>query len=136
MKHIGFYGGSSIVELGNAEEMFLFLTFLQQSAESLEEIEVITRLFKKYLRLQDLDVMLNFLNKLCGENKNNNYDRYVEGLMHCIISAKGFYEDWNIYKSVKVLPTDMPDFMTERDRPLEDYEHLHVNDQPFWLRHQ
>lgn len=135
MKHIGFYGGSSIVELERVNEMIDFLAFLEQRATSVQEKEVVKRLYHKYLRFEDLDVALSLLENL-NKKDVGKFDRYVNGLMHCVISAKGFYEDWNVYKPVKILPTDMPDFMEERDRPLVSYDMLKNDEPPYWVKYQ
>ncbi|WP_338805017.1 hypothetical protein WDV76_07905 [Xenorhabdus griffiniae] len=64
------------------------------------------------------------------------FQKYFEWLEHCIISAKGFYEDFGTYSPVKVIVTDIPYCITEIDRSLEEYDFLGANELPFWLRYE
>lgn len=137
MKHIGFCGGSSIVELGSASDMAVFFDCLNKHAGNARDKKIASRLYKKYVYQDDLEETLLFINgfsvNLARELKEK-YSKYIEGIEFCIKSAQGFYEDWSIYKPVRVVVTDMPDYMIDRERPVEEYDKLGPNDPPFWLR--
>ncbi|MFE8099931.1 hypothetical protein RBA63_09840 [Brenneria goodwinii] len=152
MKHIGFCGGSSIFELGSASDMSNFFSLLRNNARDKRDKELIEQIYLRYIRFCDIEQSLCVIKKLQEElqkqnddfnndiitMKDNNsitdFSKYFEGIIYCIESAKAFYEDWGVYKPVKIVVTDMPEFMTHRDRPLEQYDVLAPSDPPFWLR--
>ena len=137
MKNIGFYGGSSIVELGPIPEMVSFFSVLNANVSGIRDQEIIDRLYQRYLRLNDLEDASRLFKKVFNdspEQVKKTYAKYFDGFEHCVRSALGFYEDWNIYKPVKIVITDMPGFMVERDRSIEQYDALGPDDLPFWLR--
>ncbi|NBF08441.1 hypothetical protein [Pseudomonas sp. Fl4BN1] len=163
MKRVGFQGGSSIFELGTASDMVCFFSVLREKAGLLKvELFLLDRLFRSYLRLEELEgtriLMLkskeslsnvagsvaalealgwemesSSLNIACS-NFAEVFIKYFDGFEYCVESALGFYEDWGIYKPVRTVVCDMPDYMVEKLRPLEDYDNLAPNDLPFWLR--
>ena len=58
--------------------------------------------------------------------------KYFENFDYCVESAKVFFKSWNIYQPVRTVVADLPDFMTDKKRPLDQYEAL--EGKPFWLR--
>jgi len=134
MSNIGFYGGSSIVELGSSSEMSDFLARLRDFASNDKELMVINELYYKYVPLNKLDELKNLIERVINNLSGTEKSEYFDGLMHCIESAQGFYEDWGIYKPVKVVKTGLPDFFEDRDRPQEEYDRLKPNELPFWQR--
>ncbi|MQL48943.1 hypothetical protein GEA64_13650 [Photorhabdus khanii] len=137
MKHIGFYGGSSIVELGSASEMAHFFSVLNKQIHDVNDQKILSQFYQKYLHLHELEEASSLMTQLrqgLSEELKYRFFRYFEGMEHCIKSAQGFHEDWGIYKPVRIVITGMPDFMTDRDRPLEQYDALGPHDPPFWSR--
>ncbi|MBP1132003.1 MULTISPECIES: hypothetical protein [Serratia] len=137
MKHIGFYGGSSIVELGYPSDMVGFFSILNEKVNDKEDECLLAQLYLRYIHFNDLDKtysLITKLRKLLPKDVEQRFFKYFDGIEHCIKSAKGFYEDWNIYKPVRIVVTDMPDFMVHRDRVVEEYDALASDDTPFWLR--
>ncbi|WP_338884452.1 hypothetical protein [Xenorhabdus sp. TH1] len=138
MKHIGFYGGSSIVELGSSADMAEFFNLLNQCVEDIEGKKLLSQFYLRYLPFEDLNNMLSLIKDQDNFSGNllQKFQKYFEGLEHCIISAKGFYEDFGTYSPVKVIVTDIPYCITEIDRSLEEYDSLGENELPFWLRYE
>ncbi|EBR1860126.1 hypothetical protein BS860_22275 [Salmonella enterica] len=137
MKHIGFYGGSSIVELGYPSDMVSFISLLNENINNKEDEYLLTQLYLRYVHFEDLDktyLLIKTIRELLPKDVEQSFFKYFDGLEHCIKSAKGFYEDWGIYKPVKIVVTDMPDFMGHRERAVEEYDALTSDDLPFWLR--
>ncbi|MCW7547662.1 MULTISPECIES: hypothetical protein [Photorhabdus] len=137
MKHIGFYGGSSIVELGSASEMTYFFSILNEQIHDINDRKILSQFYQKYLHLHELEEASSLITQLrqrLSKEQECRFFKYFEGIEHCIKSAQGFHGDWGIYKPVRIVITDMPDFMTDRDRPLEQYDALSPDDPPFWLR--
>jgi len=48
-------GGSSMVELGTASEMIDFFNFLNKKLEGSESNEISSRLYSKYIKLEQLE---------------------------------------------------------------------------------
>ncbi len=55
MKHIGFYGGSSIVELGYPSDMIEFISILNKNVLDKEDGYLLEQLYLRYVHLKDLD---------------------------------------------------------------------------------
>ncbi|WP_391529710.1 hypothetical protein [Photorhabdus akhurstii] len=137
MKHIGFYGGSSIVELGSVSEMTQFFSVLNEQIHDINDRKILFQFYQKYLHLYELETASSLVTQLqqkLSKEQKCRFFKYFEGIERCIKSAQVFHEDWGIYKPVRIVITDMPDFMTDRDRPLEQYDALGPDDPPFWLR--
>lgn len=49
-------------------------------------------------------------------------------------SALSFFDEFGVYQPVKITASDMPEFVIEKKRPLEEYNTLRDNEEPFWLR--
>lgn len=135
MKKVGFMGGSSIFETGTIQEMIDFFDYLLGLNTSSAEKDLIDRLYKKYIRYQELDCFENFVIGL--KNSSNlelNYTKYFDAILTCIESAKIFYNSWDIYQPLKVGFTDVPYCIDDKNRPHELYDALAEDDLPFWLR--
>jgi hypothetical protein len=62
------------------------------------------------------------------------FKRYFVNFGKAKKSAEAFLEDFNIYRPLRVLPSDIPAMFIEGDRPLSEYDALGPTDPPFWLR--
>lgn len=163
MKLVGFQGGSSVFELGVTTDMYCFFSLIKERI-GLDEREkfLVDRLFRKYLRFDGLDnatalilkikislsevpcdtaVLKKFgwskeesLLKIECENFAEMFERYFESYEHCVKSAKYLYDDWGLYRPVKVSCSEEPFFTLENLRPLEDYDNLALDSLPFWMR--
>ncbi|MQL48942.1 hypothetical protein GEA64_13640 [Photorhabdus khanii] len=49
-------------------------------------------------------------------------------------SAESFLNTFKIYQPVKIVISDLPWFIDDKNRPLEQYDALGPHDPPFWLR--
>lgn len=136
MRHIGFMGGSSLVELGTASEMIEFLDFFNKKMEDHENNEISSRLYNKYIKLEQLEKLDSIVKdiKLALSPDEDKYLKYLSGIELCIESAKTFYNSWGIYQPLKITVTDAPYYIEDKNRPLEQYDILKPNESPFWLR--
>ncbi|MDE8558615.1 hypothetical protein [Pantoea vagans] len=136
MRHIGFMGGSSLVELGTASEMIDFLDFLNTKMEDHESNEISRRLYNKYIKFEQLEKLDSIVKniKLELSSDEGKYFKYLSGIETCIESAKMFYNSWKIYQPLKVAVTDAPYYIEDKNRPLEQYDVLKPDETPFWLR--
>lgn len=57
---------------------------------------------------------------------------YFEKIIQAKESAESFYNSFNIYQPVRILVSDMPEFITDKKRSLDQYDTL--EGKPFWLR--
>ncbi|WP_167450539.1 hypothetical protein [Xenorhabdus ehlersii] len=53
MKHIGFHGGSSMVELGSSADMMEFFNLLNQGVDNIGEQKLLSQFYLRYLRIQE-----------------------------------------------------------------------------------
>ncbi|MEI7073916.1 hypothetical protein WCU79_17925, partial [Pectobacterium versatile] len=66
------------------------------------------------------------------------FHRYFEAFLECAESAELNYHLFNShqgyeYEAVKVVISDLPWFIEDKNRPLEQYDALGPDDMPFWL---
>ncbi|KGM27773.1 hypothetical protein [Photorhabdus akhurstii] len=67
------------------------------------------------------------------------FSRYFSAFLECLESAEVMYEEFKSYpdyqyEPLKVVITDMPLYLDDQHRPLEQYDALSPDDPPFWLR--
>lgn len=136
MKNIGFMGGSSLVELGDASDMVDFFDFFTRKLKLCGDDELSDRLYRKYIKLEQLERLDLIVKKLKAtlSSDEGKYLKYLSGIETCIESAELFYKSWDIYQPIKVAVTDVPYYIDDKNRPLEQYDALTPDDPPFWLR--
>lgn len=163
MKRVGFHGGSSIFEVGSASDMECFFSLIRNVAGDLKDNNIFTdRLYRRYIRQSDIDefesgikilehifsnmeVSAELLEKIGlahqvsslnidFNNMADVFQDYFRGIEHCFVSAKVFYADWGVLKPLRVVFTEMPWYLEDKNRPLADYDELGNNAIPFWLR--
>lgn len=110
---------------------------IREKAElSVNDLLMLDQMFRRYLRLEDLKVATMFVLKFkeclsgisgciielesLGWGLNNScldatclsytevFTKYFDGFECCFESAKGFCEDWGVYKPVRTIVCDMP----------------------------
>lgn len=122
-----------MVELGSATEMIDFFEYIKKY----EDNELLDRLYKKYVRFEELDetaLMVRKLKEGLSSDVEEKFSKYLSGIETCIESAKMFYNSWGIYQPVKAGVTDVPEYIQDKNRPQEQYDVLSPDDPPFWLR--
>jgi len=164
MKNVGFCGGNSILEIGPVADMQAFFYGIQIAALRLppgEDSTILTdRLYKRYLRLDELDQATHILQKIqkimqqiptkrvdWGDFKwDKSYtkldkskktlaellERYFNSAYNIISAAQHFEKIFKEYTPVMTAVTDLPRVITDRDRPLAEYDALEGD--PIWLR--
>lgn len=162
MKNVGFYGGSSLRELGPSADVALFFecldTYVAKGSGSWDLLK--DRLYRRYLKEDELNEasalmrkvkeafaelpsssvdwgnLLNVPNQTRLDPHQSNlmqvFFSYFEAFDYCVESAIVFLKSWNIYQPVRLVVSDLPDFMNEKKRLLEQYDDLEGS--PFWLR--
>lgn len=164
MRNVGFCGGYSILELGPVADMQVFFYGIGIAALQLptgEDSHLLTdRLYRRYLRLNELDQATHLLQKTqeimhkiptrsvdWGDFKwGKSYtklekskktlgellEKYFNSAYEIIEDAKHFESKFNKYTPVMTAVTDIPQVIVDQKRPLAEYDAL-VGD-PIWLR--
>ncbi|QQC64328.1 hypothetical protein [Paraburkholderia ginsengisoli] len=60
------------------------------------------------------------------------FERYFERFEKACNSAESFFESFSIYQPVRVVISDTPGFMRDKNKPLAEYDAL--EGKPFWLQ--
>lgn len=155
IKTIGFYGGSSICELGPAADVQLFFdcvrAFVAPALSKHQKI-LIDRLYRRYVRHEDVlatqelmdeiseafakvptsSIDLSGLAKPSAKTRldpskptlSDLFSQYFLRYLWCRESADGLYKDSGIYRPIRLSVTDMPEFITDDQRPLDAYDAL------------
>ncbi len=163
MANVGFTGGSLLCEEGPASDMVVFFNCLRlcaaEAGPSSGELALVDRLYRRYLKLDELDAALAFMTKAQGRlaqasalkfdwteagldpaNTQLNlsgatlavvFDKYFQDFPRCVEAAKSFSARWNILQPVRVVKSQVTEFTDEKKRPLDEYEQLQGD--PFWL---
>lgn len=121
---------------------------------------IMDRLYRRYTRREDLErtqALMNEIQKRFGAVASSAVDwsnirspkamtrldptrptlalvfsAYFERFAHCRESAEIYFQKWQRYRPVKIGITDLPDLMTEKSRPLKEYDA--IEGEPFWKR--
>ena len=150
-------------ELGPVSDVVLFFecldVYVAQAHPEKDWSLLIDRLYRRYLRLEELDIASELMNEaknifstlpssaikwqknMEGDTTKTRLDpnattlaevfaKYFENFTHCVESAKLFFGSWKIYQPVRTGTTDIPYFIVDKNRPLEDYEAIEGT--PFW----
>ena len=161
---IGLHGGNSMWELGSPRDMLVFFGCLDRLARpSLSEagrFVLFDRLFKRYLRPEDLDEAVSAMTiaRRCfqltavddalltrlGLDKNDTalrleeadlakmFQKYFDAIFHCIESYRlGKQMAGYFYNPVKVSRTDLPGFAEDKARDPKLYDEL--TGTPYWF---
>jgi hypothetical protein len=164
MRTIGFFGGSTISELGPVADVQLFfdcLGSLVVPASPDRNWSLLTdRLYRRYLRREELtpaQALMDEVQERFGDLPSSTVDwgditapgavsrldplkatladvfsAYFERFERCRNSAEMFFETWQRYLPLKIGIADLPDYLADEDRPLEEYESL--QGEPLWKR--
>lgn len=164
MANVGFTGGSLLCEEGPPSDMVVFFNCLRlcaaEAGPSSGELALVDRLYRRYLKLDELDAALTFMTKakdrlaqasaakfdwteagldpartqliLSGSTLAAVFEKYFQDFPRCVDSARSFFARWNIHQPVRVVKSHVTDFTDEKKRPLEEYDQL--DGDPFWLR--
>jgi hypothetical protein len=164
MTNVGFRGGSTVRDLGTATDMKAFFHFVRRGLLDLEnggDYELLTdRLYRRYLRLEDLDKTSTFAQDihdilmrmpsgsmdwkaagwvptatrldLSRNTVADVFDRYINSISALSENAKSFERKFHIYRPVMTIISDLPRLHIDQSRPLAEYDLLESD--PIWLR--
>ncbi|MBT9184511.1 hypothetical protein ILP31_10495 [Pectobacterium punjabense] len=162
MKNVGFHGGHTVYNCGTSLDMYIFFQCIAQVTSGMDTSLLADGLYRRYLEKNDLHLAseqalqietlfsrtlpteinwgdigrnINF-STLCFDKDNlaTIFSEHFKNLHYAIKSAESFYHDFGTYVSVKTVISDLPWFIEDKNRPLEQYDALGSDDLPFWLR--
>ena len=144
---VGFQGGSSIIELGTASDMVCFFSVMREKVVlSRDELDIAIAVMLRFKQCLSIFSVNTIELKSLGWNSEgtsldvgcNNlavlFDGFFSGFEFCVESTRGFYEDWSVYKPVRIVVCDMPGYLVGKLIALSDYDELRADDLPLWLR--
>lgn len=149
---------SDVVLFFECLDAFVVIKYLDQDWSLLSD-----RLYKRYLRQDELEESSTLMEKAkrifftlpgssveWSEDMQNDRDkrwldsradtlgnvfsRYFDLFSNAKNSAVSFLNEFEIYQPLRIVASEMPAFMVERKRPLDEYDALDISDLPFWLR--
>jgi hypothetical protein len=161
----GFVGGGSIYGISSFSDMIFFFECINYDvlrAYPNENFDVITdRLYKRYLRLEELDeavLKMKLIEDVFKTVKSDLFDwseiakedtitfldfkqntlfeifkEYFEGFNGCVESTKIFFKSWNKLSPVMISPTNIFTRTYYSNIPLCEFENIKNNEKPFWL---
>lgn len=143
MSMVGFCGGGLMHESGTANEIQIFFDTLrgveQITFNDLEWSLVLDRLYRRYVRFEDIDKTKQVMDyyktilvKKSEDEISNLLLRYFRHFDSSVSSALSFYQAFGEYLPIKISVVDLPWYLLEGQRPLHEYDQL--EDKPFWLR--
>ena len=163
MPNVGFCGGSEVRELGPASDMQTFFGCVELAVHRLPSGDaglLTDRLYRRYLRLEELEPVKIYLEKIRGVLSNipagdidwaskgwnpigskldlseNTADlvlrRYFKSIHTVIENSLSYERRFNEYQPVMTIISDMPRFVIDETRPLAEYDAL--VGEPMWLR--
>ncbi|UVO08513.1 hypothetical protein LW347_00420 [Pectobacterium polonicum] len=162
MKNVGFHGGHTVYECATSLDMYIFFQCIAQFASAMSTNLLTDELYRRYLEKDDLYLAseqalqvealfsrtlpteINWedidgdikLSTLCLDKDNLAiiFSEHFKNFHNAIKSAESFYHDFGTYIPVKTVISDLPWFIEDKNRPLEQYDALGPDDLPFWLR--
>ena len=143
---VGFIGGSSIFDLGDMEAMSRFSSLVLRHSLGFPGAKLLHgRIFRTYVRLEEIEDSVAFMRhvrrKLGGSEDGvlecgglPSVDRFFDAFEHCAESSSAFYRNWKMLEPVRVARVDMPAYLRESQRSLDDIGNLAETELPFWQR--
>lgn len=140
---VGFCGGYDMYISGKPYEIQAFFEAIKQLAlttpNDMDWSLVLDRLYMRYVRFEDIDKTKQImdyckinLTKEEDEESTNVFLMYFRHFFSSVSSAISLYETFGQYRPIKISVVDLPWYIIEEKRPLEEYDQL--DGEPLWLR--
>lgn len=156
MKKIGFNTTALVCEIGNKYEVMYFFKCIKEniSNNDVNNIDLVSdRLFRKYVRFEDIESTLDVLRKVRSVFDVIPYGgdfEFFDGVclnlngktlsdVFCVIfnsaekvfdQAIMFYRDFNRYTPIKLIVADIPECISWEKKSLAEYDS--VSGEPLW----
>ncbi|MEI7104966.1 hypothetical protein WCT63_21295, partial [Pectobacterium versatile] len=146
MKNVGFYGGHTVYDCGTSLDMYIFFQCIAQFTSEMGTNLLTDELYRRYLEKnalhlaseQALQIEVLFsrtlsteinwgsidgnihLSTLCLDRDNLAaiFSENFKNFHNAIKSEEYFYHDFGIYVPVKIVISDLPFFIEDKNRPL------------------
>lgn len=156
MKKIGFNTTSLVFEIGSKFEVMFFFKCVDKyiAKYDVEGIDLVSdRLYRKYVKFEDVESTLSVLRKVRHVFKSIPYEDDFDGIGFDKLDLDGkflsevfsvffnaaesvfdhalvFYKEFNMYVPIKIIIADVPDCISWEKKSLKEYES--VEGEPLW----
>ncbi|QDE40905.1 hypothetical protein FIV34_17650 [Luteibacter pinisoli] len=148
---VGFIGGSYMYDLGDRERMLTLSRLVKEVASTHPHGDDLhEKIFRTFVPLSDLPEARTLMQHVRetlrgarftgdGPSYGRPYDEavfgpYFDAFEECALSCADFFEDWGKLKPVRVARVDMPAYLADTGRSLEEIAALSGFDEPFWAK--
>ena len=140
---IGFCGLNSMISLKMDRDfvinLYYFLRNLVQ--DNINDLNIIDRLFKKYLNQNEANQAISLLTKVQKEHQEkipldefNAIEKIIKILNKLLETLIYYQENENRIGCIKMIIFNIPYCAIDQMQPLEFYDNLTDEDEPFWMR--
>ena len=145
-KKIGIFGGHSVYEFGTEKETLQFFELARRQLEMKPaDIQLLEKLYSGYVPHSEnaqifkwVDSLNQGLLKMADTEMTDTktardvrlIQKFNDALVKAAESARAFYEEFKIDHPVRIVRSDLPEFMIDKTRLLSEYEAN--RGLPFW----
>lgn len=140
---IGFNGLNSIISLKKDRDFVfnLYQTLRDLVKDNTIDLNLIDRLFKKYLNQKETEQVISLLIKIKQEHQDkmlldefNAIDKMIK-ILNKLLETLVFYKECdNRIGYIRMIIFNIPYCAIDQMQPLEFYDSLTDEDEPFWMR--
>lgn len=147
---VGFVGGSLMYNLGDREAMLRFSRSVEVIASSDSEWEGMhDKIYRTFVPLADVPkaiMLMRNARKVLDEAGDRDqieamsrhedgavFVRYFEAFEECATSSEAFFKEWGELIPVRVARVDMPAYLLDTARSLNEIAALAGGEEPYWV---
>lgn len=138
MIEVGLMGVASLISLGERNEVYSFFSELFMCKFNDKEVFEIKNLYKGYLDYDRSIIVIDILNKINSENfiiSHKNILNDLIKILHRLSEQLLFFSKENNENGViRMVIFNIPYCAVDQMQPLEFYDNLTNEDEPFWMR--
>ncbi|MCL1624316.1 hypothetical protein M2R47_08720, partial [Moraxella sp. Tifton1] len=138
MIEVGLMGVASLISLGERNEVYSFFSELFACRLDDKEVFAIKKLYKGYLDYDGSIIVIDVLKKIDSENfiiSHNNILNNLIKILHRLSEQLLFFSKENNENGViRMIIFNIPYCAIDQMQPLEFYDSLTDEDEPFWMR--
>ena len=124
-----------ICEICPPDDMLQFFRDIQELKSCIPSNKneiIVDRLYKRYLKIDQIEDALKILGIIHLQVINQNSDNIVRSIIGALKDSKEFYLDFDKYVPIRIGITEIPQVFDDDMRDLSEYDNL--EGPPFWLR--
>jgi transcription elongation factor GreA-like protein len=124
-----------ICEICPPDDMLQFFRDIQELKSCIPSNKneiIVDRLYKRYLKIDQIEDALKILGIIHLQVINKNSDNIIRSIIGALNDSKEFYLDFDKYVPIRIGITEIPQVFDDDMRDLSEYDNL--EGPPFWLR--